>query len=201
MTLFKFVIKIIFIFDCLFFTASLYAADVNQTIDLNKQESLVSEEQLFKQRQVIDRLEKLIDEEHLKNPQRPKRIFVGARIKEYVLALYVEKWRQRVEWAGNLNYPKKAKEQKVYGTVRATVSVKANGELENVEINSSSGYKILDDAVIEIVKIAAPYAAFSEELKKKVDILSITRTWTFTTESMGVGQNWFLEEVGTDDGN
>ena len=52
-----------------------------------------------------------------------------------------------------------------------------NGELEDV-------YKrqVLDDAAKQIVELAAPYARFPDDIRNEVDILSITRTWTFTKE-------------------
>jgi len=31
------------------------------------------------------------------------------------------------------------------------------------------------------VRLAAPYAPFPPNIRKEADILSITRTWTFTT--------------------
>jgi protein TonB len=61
-----------------------------------------------------------------------------------------------------------------------TVSIKADGSLEKVEINRSSGTKLLDDAAVAIVKLAAPFSPFSAEITRDTDILSITRTWTFT---------------------
>jgi protein TonB len=94
----------------------------------------------------------------------------------------VEAWRQKVEKIGNLNYPEAAKDKKLYGRLRMTVSIKADGSIENIEINESSGHKILDDAARRIVEMAGPYAAFSEDIRKDTDILSITRTWTFTKE-------------------
>lgn len=114
--------------------------------------------------------------------KRPKRKFVGARTQEYRFAAYVEDWRQKVEKVGNLNYPEAAKTQKLYGKLRMTVSIRADGSIESLEVNESSGYKVLDDAAKRIVELAAPYATFSPEMRKDTDILSITRTWTFTRE-------------------
>jgi len=114
--------------------------------------------------------------------KRPKRKFIGARAAEYRFAAYVEDWRQKVEKVGNLNYPEAAKTQKLYGKLRMTVSIRADGTIESLEINESSGYKVLDDAAKRIVELAAPYARFSPEMRKDTDILSITRTWTFTRE-------------------
>ena len=87
-----------------------------------------------------------------------------------------------MEKVGNLNYPEAAKEQKIYGQLRMTVSIRSDGNIESVEVNSSSGFKVLDEAAKRIVELAAPYAAFPEDIRKDTDILSITRTWTFTKQ-------------------
>ena len=125
------------------------------------------------------RLEAQVSQDWDAYQKRPKRMFVGARTSEYSFAQYVEDWRIKVERVGNLNYPEEAKQQKLYGSLQLTVSIKADGSLENVEINRSSGHKALDQAAVRIVKLAAPYAAFGEDIRKKIDILSITRTWIF----------------------
>lgn len=127
-------------------------------------------------------LEAEIAKEQDNYQKRPKRKFIGARVQEYRFAAYVEDWRQKVEKVGNLNYPEAAKTQKLYGKLRMTVSIRADGSIESLEINESSGYKVLDDAAKRIVELAAPYAAFTPEMRKDTDILSITRTWTFTHE-------------------
>lgn len=110
----------------------------------------------------------------------PRRKFVGARTQEYRFARYVEDWRMKVEKVGNLNYPEAAKQQKLYGQLQLTVSIRADGTVESVEINRSSGHKVLDAAARRIVELAAPYAPLPEDIRKDTDILSITRTWIFT---------------------
>jgi protein TonB len=119
----------------------------------------------------------------------PRRKFVGARVQEYRYATYVEAWRQKVEKIGNLNYPEEAKAQKLYGQLRMTVTIHADGTLESVYINKSSGHKVLDDAAKRIVQMSAPFAAFPNNIRKDIDILSITRTWTFTREDTVSGEN------------
>lgn len=111
--------------------------------------------------------------------QRPRRKFLGARVEEYRFAQYVEDWRQKVERIGNLNYPEAAR-GRLYGSLVLTVAIKSDGELERVEINRSSGHKVLDEAALRIVRLAAPYAAFPEVVRRDTDIIEITRTWTFT---------------------
>jgi protein TonB len=66
--------------------------------------------------------------------------------------------------------------------LQLTVSIRADGSVENITIDKSSGSQLLDEAAINIVNLAAPYAKFSDEMKKTTDILGITRTWTFTNE-------------------
>lgn len=127
----------------------------------------------------IARLEARISKDWDAYQKRPRRRFLGARTQEYRFARYVEDWRLKVERVGTLNYPQAARDQKIYGSLQMTVSIKADGTVENVEINRSSGQKILDEAARRIVQLAAPYAAFPPDISKDTDILSITRTWTF----------------------
>jgi protein TonB len=114
--------------------------------------------------------------------KQPRRKYIGARTKEYKYALYAEAWRQKVETLGNMNYPEEAREKKFSGQLRMTVSLKPDGRIDAIEINQSSGFKILDEAAKKIVELGAPYAPFPEDIRKEVDILSITRTWTFSKD-------------------
>jgi protein TonB len=137
----------------------------------------------------MDRLDALISKQQDDYQKRPKRKFVGARAKEYRYALYVDSWRQKVEKVGNLNYPVAARDLKLYGQLQMTVSIRADGSIESIELNRSSGHKILDESAKHIVELAAPYARFPDDVRKEVDILSITRTWTFTKEdSVATGE-------------
>lgn len=113
--------------------------------------------------------------------KRPRRSNASLRAKEYVFAQYMEEWRQKIERVGTLNYPSEAR-GKLYGKLTMTVSIRPDGTVESIEINRPSGYKVLDDAAIRIVRLAAPFAAFSQEMRRDTDILEITRTWSFTRD-------------------
>jgi protein TonB len=128
----------------------------------------------------IARLEAQIRRDYQAYQERPKRKFVGARASEYRFAQYVDNWRQKIERIGNLNYPEEAKARRLYGSLQLTVAIKADGEVESVEINRSSGHKVLDQAAIRIVRLAAPFDRFPANIRADTDILHITRTWTFT---------------------
>jgi len=129
--------------------------------------------------QEMAKLEAQISREYSAYQKRPKRMFVGARTQSYVFARYIEDWRIKVERIGNQHYPEAARAKKLYGKLQLTVSIKSDGSLDNVEVTRSSGSKILDAAAVAIVREAAPYSPFPEEMRNKADILSITRTWNF----------------------
>lgn len=128
----------------------------------------------------IARLEAQINKNHDAYQKLPRRKFVGARTQEYRFAQYIEDWRVKVERIGNLNYPEQARREKIYGTLQLSVSIQADGSVESIEVSRSSGHRILDAAAMRIVKLAAPYAPLPPDITKDVDILTITRTWTFT---------------------
>ena len=137
---------------------------------------------LIQRSREIIRLEAQIAKDYEAYQKRPKRKYIGARTKEYRFARYVEDWRVKVERIGNLNYPEAAKKDRLYGNLQLTVGIMANGKLESIEINRSSGNKILDQAAINIVKLAGQsgFAPFPPDISRDTDILHITRTWMFT---------------------
>ena len=132
--------------------------------------------------QEMAKLEALIAKQQDEYEKRPKRQFIGARTREYRFANYVEQWRQKIERVGNLNYPQAARTQKMYGQLQMTVSVRADGSIENITIHRSSGYRLLDESARRIVQLAAPFPVFTEDIRQDTDVLSITRTWTFTRD-------------------
>ncbi len=141
----------------------------------------LSGEDLVQRSLEMARLEAEISKSMDSYEKLPKRKFIGARTQEYRYAQYVEDWRGKVERVGNMNYPQLARDQKIYGKLTLTVSIRADGSVENIEINRSSGQRILDAAAMRIVKLAAPYSAFPPDIRKETDVLSITRTWMFTS--------------------
>jgi len=100
----------------------------------------------------------------------------------------VDDFRARIERVGTLNYPQEAKARKVYASLQLTVAIKADGEVESVEINRSSGHRFLDQAARRIVQLSAPFEPFPADIRKDTDILHITRTWTFTRADQVVAE-------------
>ncbi|HEY9198643.1 MAG TPA: energy transducer TonB [Gammaproteobacteria bacterium] len=111
--------------------------------------------------------------------QRPRQAFISARTQEFKYANYMNDWVAKVERVGNLNYPDEARRQGVSGSLMLQVSINTDGGVRNIRLLRSSGHKVLDDAAIRIVQLAAPYPPLPQEIRKDTDILHITRTWEF----------------------
>jgi protein TonB len=128
----------------------------------------------------IERLDAQIRRQQQSYQERPKKKFFGSRVSESRFAVYIDTWRARVERIGSLNYPEEAKRNRIYGSLTLTVGIRANGEVDSVEINKSSRMKVLDQAAVRIVRLAAPFERFPDNIRSDTDILYITRTWSFT---------------------
>jgi protein TonB len=131
------------------------------------------------QRTEIARLSAELDRKTEAYSRRPRRKAISASTQEYKYANYLDAWTRKVERIGNLNYPEEAKRRGLYGNLVLHVAVKRDGSVERVRLLRSSGQRVLDDAAVRIVKLAAPFAPFPAEIRRETDILDITRTWRF----------------------
>lgn len=109
--------------------------------------------------------------------KRPHKKYISANTKEYAYAAYMAAWVARVERIGNLNYPDEARRTHVHGDLVLTVALDRKGAIKSVDVIHSSGHKLLDDAAIRIVRLAAPFPPIPKE--ENIDELYITRTWQF----------------------
>lgn len=144
--------------------------------------------ELMRRAMQMVRLQAQIDKDFQAYQARPRRREFGVNAVGYKYARYVEDWRMKVERVGNLNYPEEARRNKIFGDLQLTVYVKSDGSIEKVEMNRSSGHKVLDQAALRIVELSSPYAPFPDEIRKETDILGITRTWIFTRTDQLISQ-------------
>jgi len=156
-------------------------AAVEPELKKQQKETSSSGDDLVQKALEIARLEAQISKNWDAYQKLPRRTNIGARTREYRFAQYVEDWRVKVERIGNLNYPEQARRQKVYGSLKLSVAINRDGSIEKIEVDKSSGHRILDAAAVRIVKLAAPFAPLPPNITKDTDILEITRTWTFTS--------------------
>lgn len=160
------------------------SAAANQARPAPQPAGPVDDPALEQQRLMIAQLEAQIAKEWNEYQKLPRRKFIGARTEGVVYAEYVDKWRQRVETVGTRNFPEEARRNRIFGSLVMTVHIRADGSLEKVEIDRSSGHRVLDAAAKRAVELAAPFAPFPAAVRKEWDILSISRTFNYTREDL-----------------
>jgi protein TonB len=99
--------------------------------------------------------------------------------KAHFEAVYIDGFRRKVEDMGTRNFPARALNSNTYGSVRLMVAIQKDGSLQEVRLLKSSGHKFLDQAAIQSVRLAAPFDAFTAEMRRNMDVLEIIRTWKF----------------------
>ncbi|HVY56199.1 MAG TPA: energy transducer TonB [Thermodesulfobacteriota bacterium] len=79
---------------------------------------------------------------------------------EFRYLSYFAKLKSQIEsvW----NYPEESRYRGEEGQLFLVFTIKRNGELENIELISSSGYARLDNEAIRAIRSAAPYSPFPE---------------------------------------
>ena len=94
------------------------------------------------------------------------------------LRMYADNWKQKIERNGNLNYSQRTS-SRVRADPLVSVAIRSDGSVEQITILRSSGREEIDQAVRNIVRINARYAAFPPEIAAQYDVLEIRRIWSF----------------------
>lgn len=115
--------------------------------------------------------------------KRPNKEYLSPTTMSNEAATYLDAWRRKVEKVGNANYPVKAQAQGLTGTLILSVEINRDGTISSVLINKPSEHKVLNDAALRFVRRAAPYAAFTDQIDEKTDILVITRAFHFLSSN------------------
>lgn len=161
-------------------------ADLTRPAPELPREAMLEDPAAQQQRLRIAQLEAQIAKEWEEYQKLPRRKFIGARTEGVVYAQYVDQWRQRVEKIGTEYFPDEARRRKLYGSLVMTVHIRADGSVEKVEIDRSSGYRVLDSAARRAVDLAGPFPPFPAAVRKDWDILSISRTFSYTRSDLEV---------------
>ncbi|MGH8155409.1 MAG: energy transducer TonB [Rhodanobacteraceae bacterium] len=128
------------------------------------------------------RLAQEVRDEQEAYARRPRRKYISANTRSTADAAYQVAWVRRIERIGNLNYPSAARRRHLHGNVVLSVTLGTEGQVRGVRINASSGHRVLDDAAIRIVHLAAPFPAIPPDKDAgghRITELVITRTWQF----------------------
>lgn len=149
------------------------ATEQGARVELASQQLL--EQSRMAARASVERMSDAVD-----YPERPRRRFVSANTREHLYAGYMRSWVAKVERVGNLNYPEQARRHNLAGALVLSVDVLQDGSVSQIRLLRSSGYDVLDEAAVRIVRLSAPFAPLPEEIRREVDVLTITRTWQFS---------------------
>jgi protein TonB len=109
---------------------------------------------------------------------QPRKHFNAVSARKTAYAPYIDQWRQRIEQVGTEHYPSGV-DGKFYGSVQATVTIRADGTLVDLTINRPSDKPLLNQAVRRIAQLSAPFAPFPADMARQIDQLVLTRTWHF----------------------
>lgn len=108
----------------------------------------------------------------------------SAATREAADAAYLHAWKRRVEAIGNEHYPVEAKRRRLYGELRLLVTLRPDGSVAETRVMQSSGHALLDNAAVQIVRLAAPFDAFPPPIAARADRLEIIRTWQFRSNRL-----------------
>lgn len=134
----------------------------------------------------IARQQAIVDKMLSDYAARPRKGVASPRTREYKLAQYAEAWREKVQRIGELNFPRDARGA-LYGSAQVSVEIRPDGTLASAEITRPSPNPRINEAALNIVRRAAPYARIPDEIRKDYDIIVIVRTMNFTREEIGLG--------------
>jgi TonB family protein len=85
---------------------------------------------------------------------------------EFKNRAYMRMLKERIEsvW----KYPEEAAKSRLTGDLYVKFSIRKNGEIDKIELVRTSGYTVLDEAVIHTLKKAAPYWPLPENYDREV---------------------------------
>ena len=137
------------------------------------------EEQRQRRLKHIAEIEKVIREQNA----RPRKAFISPSVKRAVYAPYYDLFKSKVEARGTTNFPTQ-NGKPLYGSLSMSVTLDVQGRVVEMTIDRSSGSRLLDQRAMAITQAGAPYGRFSDELRRRTDLLVITSRFNFTREGL-----------------
>lgn len=120
----------------------------------------------------------LDDELRLRGEARDE-LYVTADTRASRLAPYLDGWRRRVERIGTLNYPTVAQQRGNAANPVVEVVIRRDGNLGSARILRSSGRPEIDEAALQILRLASPFDPFPPELASEYRSLRFAYEWQF----------------------
>jgi len=103
------------------------------------------------------------------------------------LAPYLAAWKRKVERVGTINFPSVARTAGLSGSPVVEVQIGANGQLVSATVRRSSGHGALDEAAMNVLKLASPFDPFPADLAADYARLRFAYQWDFVAGALQTG--------------
>jgi protein TonB len=107
--------------------------------------------------------------------------------KASILAPYLDGWRRKVERLGTLNYPSAARRSELSGSPVIEVTLGRDGRLLDATVQRGSGYPEIDQAALDILRLASPFEPFPRALARDYNSLRFAYQWEFVNGALAQG--------------
>jgi protein TonB len=121
---------------------------------------------------------------YLPNERDDNEALASPATRQSNLAQYLDSWRRRVERVGTANFPQQFRDREAPGRPTLEVAIGADGRLEDIIVRRSSGDRILDQAALDILRMAAPFDPLPDTITAQYDVLRFAYEWDF----LGAGE-------------
>lgn len=135
------------------------------------------EERRLHLKKMLGAIEKRIEEENA----RPRKRFLSPATMGVTYARYYDDMRLKIEATGTANFPQMAG-RKLYGELLMALLINHDGSILDAQVVQSSGNRTLDRLAEAIAQKAAPFGAFTPDMRQETDRFDITARFHFTRE-------------------
>jgi periplasmic protein TonB len=111
--------------------------------------------------------------------ENPRQLVTSVDTRESKIAVYLDRWKRRIEMVGVKYFPEESVIQGITGSPTLQVTINASGQLEAASIRQSSGSRVLDQAALSILRRASPFDPFPESIRVDYDQLIFAYKWQF----------------------
>ncbi len=118
---------------------------------------------------------------------QPRELLISANTRESRIASYLSIWKRKVEAVGTRHFPFETRDFSNDNYPVLEVAINADGGLREVVVRTSSGQGDLDQAAMDILRMAAPFEPFPDALRSDYDVLRFAYEWRFSDGASRVG--------------
>ena len=110
-------------------------------------------------------------------------VFRTSRSNDPSSSYYLDALARELHRVGQLNYPQAAKRQNLTGSLVISITIRRDGSLQSTRTVTSSGHALLDQAALDIVRLAAPFSPPPAAMLANADAVDIVHSWQFKRRS------------------